>query len=105
MQKKGMHHTHTHTHTHIMETSDSISYATEIYTDCSKIGGKVGAGMALYTDKTLVRQWKYKLQDCCSNNEAEQIAILKSLNYYRRLTVTTPEQWPSTPTANSHLPH
>ena len=63
----------------IMETSDSISYATEIYTDGSKIGGKVGAGMAIYTDKTLVRQWKYKLQDCCSNNQAEQIAILKSL--------------------------
>ena len=55
----------------IMETSDSMSYATEIYTDGSKIGGKVGAGMAIYTDKTLVRQWKYKLQDCCSNNQAD----------------------------------
>jgi hypothetical protein len=43
----------------IMETNDSISYATEIYTDGSKIGGKVGAGVAIYTDKTLVRQCKY----------------------------------------------
>jgi len=63
----------------IMETSDSISYATEIYTDGSKIGSKVGAGVATYMDKTLVRQCKYKLQDCSSNNQAEQIAILKSL--------------------------
>jgi ribonuclease HI len=30
-------------------------------------------------DKTLVRKCRYKLQDCCSNNQAEQIAILKSL--------------------------
>ena len=60
-------------------TSDSISYATEIYTDGSKSGGKVGPGVAIYTDNTLVKQWKYKLQDCCSNNQAEQMAILKAL--------------------------
>jgi ribonuclease HI len=63
----------------ILDTSDSISYVTEIYTDGSKIGGKVGAGVAIYTDKMLVRKYKYKLQDFCSNNQAEQIAILKSL--------------------------
>ena len=63
----------------IIDTNDSISYATEIYTDGSKIGGKVGAGVAIYTDKIIVRQCKYKLHDCCSNNQAEQIAILKSL--------------------------
>ena len=57
----------------------TISYATQIYTDGSKIGGKVGAGVAIYTDKRLVRKCKYKLQDCCSNNQAEQIVILKSL--------------------------
>src|SRR5215510_10542330 len=65
----------------IMETNVSISYATEIYTDGSKIDGKVGAGVAIYTDKTIVRQCKYKLHDCCSNNQAEQMAILKSLEH------------------------
>jgi ribonuclease HI len=30
-------------------------------------------------DKMLVRKCKYKLQDYCSNNQAEQVAILKSL--------------------------
>jgi ribonuclease HI len=63
----------------ITETSDLIPYATQIYADSSKIGGKVGAGVAVYTDKMLVRKCKYKLQGCCSNNQAEQIAILKSL--------------------------
>ena len=52
----------------ITETSDLI-YATQIYTDGSKIGGKVGAGVAIYMDKRLVRKYKYKLQDCCPNNQ------------------------------------
>ena len=54
-------------------------YPVEIYTDGSKDGGKVGAGVAIYLNKQLVRQGKYKLQSCCSNNQAEQIAILKAL--------------------------
>ena len=63
----------------IMEICDSTPYSTEIYTDGSKIGGKVGAGAAIYVDQVLKKQCKYKLQSCCSNNQAEQIAILKSL--------------------------
>jgi len=62
-----------------METSAQTTYPTEIYTDGNKVGGKVGAGVAIYSDKRLVRQCKYRLQNCCSNNQAEQIAILKSL--------------------------
>jgi len=63
----------------VMEIRDSTLYSTEIYTDGSKIGGTVGAGAAIYVDQLLKRQCKYKLQNCCSNNQAEQIAILKSL--------------------------
>jgi ribonuclease HI len=63
----------------IMETTDLITYPTEIFTDGSKIGDKVGAGVAIYTNKRLLRQYKYRLQNHCSNNQAEQIAILKSL--------------------------
>jgi hypothetical protein len=63
----------------IMEISDSTPHSTEVYRDGSKIGGKVGAGAVIYVDQVLKRQCKYKLQNCCSNNQAEQIAILKSL--------------------------
>jgi hypothetical protein len=42
----------------IMETTDSTSYTTEIYKNGSKIGGKVGAEVAIYTVKILERQWK-----------------------------------------------
>jgi ribonuclease HI len=62
-----------------METTDLITYPTEIFTEGSKRGDKVGAGVAIYTDKRLVRQYKYRLQNHCSHNQAQQIAILKSL--------------------------
>jgi len=35
--------------------------------------------VVIHTDKMLVRKCKYRLHDCCSNNQAEQTAILKSL--------------------------
>jgi hypothetical protein len=44
-----------------MEIRNSAPYSTEIYTDGSKIGGKVGAGAAIYVDQVLKRQCKYKL--------------------------------------------
>jgi hypothetical protein len=62
----------------IKEISNSTLYS-EIYMDGSKNGGKVGAGVALYVDKKLRRQCKYKLNSICSNNQAKQTAILKSL--------------------------
>jgi len=62
-----------------MEICDSTPYSIQIYTDGSKIGGKVGTGAAIYVDQVLKNQCKYKLQNCCSNNQAEQIAILNSL--------------------------
>ena len=63
----------------IMETSAQTMYPTKIYTDSSKVRGQIGAGVAIYSNKWLVRQCKYRLQNCCSNNQAEQTAILKSL--------------------------
>jgi ribonuclease HI len=34
--------------------------------------------VAIYTEKRLVRKCKYRLQNHCSNNQAEQVAILKA---------------------------
>jgi hypothetical protein len=33
----------------------------------------------MYVDRVMKRQCKYKLQNCCSKNQDEKIAILKSL--------------------------
>ena len=60
-------------------TDNVRTYPTEIYTDVSKDEGKVGAGVAIYSNKQLVKQCKYKLHNCCSNNQAKRIAILKAL--------------------------
>jgi hypothetical protein len=37
----------------IMEIRDSTPHSTEIYTEGSKIGGKVKAGAAMYVDQVL----------------------------------------------------
>ena len=112
-------HAHTHTHTHIygyiwdkplpatewphpalradiMETTDLITYATEIFTDGSKIGDKVGAGVAIFSEKRLVRKCKYRLQNHCLNNQAEQIAILKALEQLLSLPDQNIDLWPYT---------
>jgi ribonuclease HI len=61
-----------------MEPQDSTQYSKVIFTDGSKTGD-VGAGVAIYMDQQLLKRSKYKLGSCCTNNQAEQFAILKSL--------------------------
>jgi ribonuclease HI len=39
----------------------------------------VGSGFAVFTGKVLAEQLKFKLNDRCSNNQAEQLAIVKAL--------------------------
>lgn len=56
-----------------------IDYLVEAYTDGSKSENGVGAGVALYVKKQLVQELKYKLDKRCSNNQAEQFAILRAL--------------------------
>ena len=50
-----------------------------IFTDGSKIGGKVGAAAVIIKDDTVLHQSTFKLHERCPNNQAEQIAILKAL--------------------------
>jgi len=56
-----------------------------IFTDGSKIGGKVGAAAVIIKDDILLYQSKYKLHERCSNNQAEQVAILKALEQIQNL--------------------
>ena len=60
--------------------------AINIFTDGSKIGGKVGAATVIIKDN-LVHQSKYKLHERCSNNQAEQVAIQKALQQLRQLPI------------------
>jgi len=59
--------------------------AVTIFTDGSKIGVKVGAAAVIIKDDTVLHQSKYKLHERCSNNQAEQVAILKAMEQIQNL--------------------
>ena len=83
-----------------MGTQDATQYPIIIYTDGSKMGDKVGAGAAIYVDRELIKRCKYKLNNCCTHNQAEQLAILKVLEEistipdckYRKAAIYTDSQ-------------
>jgi hypothetical protein len=51
----------------------------QIFTDGSKNEHGVGSGIAIYIQNKPTHQMKHKLHDRCSNNQAEQMAIVKAL--------------------------
>jgi ribonuclease HI len=55
---------------------DQLRY---IFTDGSRSEQGVVSGVAVFTGKVLTEQLKFKLDNRCSNNQAEQLAIVKAL--------------------------
>ena len=55
--------------------------------EVSKTGGKVGAAAVIINDDTVLHQSTFKLHDRCSNNQAEQVAILRALEQIQNLQV------------------
>ena len=55
----------------------------EIYTDGSNNSEGVGSGIAIFENNQLSLQLRYRLADECSNNQAEQMAIVKALGKLR----------------------
>jgi hypothetical protein len=68
----------------ITEFNDDNS-KIQIFTDGSKTEQGVGAGIAIYMSGTHPNSLKYKLDGKCTNNQAEQLAILRSLEYIQNL--------------------
>jgi ribonuclease HI len=58
------------------------------YTDGSKTQHGVGSGVALYIGTVLALQEKFKLDNRCSNNQAEQLAITKALEAIGKIDIT-----------------
>jgi ribonuclease HI len=56
--------------------------------DGSKIGGKVGAAAVIIKEDIVRHQSKFKLQERCSNKQAEQVAILTALEQIPNLPIT-----------------
>ena len=62
-----------------IEVKEYDDKTIQIYTDGSKNEQGVGAGVAIFSGKELITKLKYKLDNRCSNNQAEQLAIAKAL--------------------------
>ena len=58
----------------IAEGQEDSKHTIHVYTDGSKGEQGIGSGIAIFTDMK-----KYRLKGRCSNNQAEQLAILKAL--------------------------
>jgi ribonuclease HI len=80
----------------ILEADEHKDQIIHAYTDGSKTWHGVGSGVALYIGTDLALQEKFKLDNRCSNNQAEQLAITKALEAIGKIDIT--EHTPCTAT-------
>jgi hypothetical protein len=64
---------------HIIEVNGCKEQTIQVYTNRSKSEHGVGSGVATFVKDELKAQHNYKLDNRCSNNQAEQLAIVKEL--------------------------
>jgi hypothetical protein len=77
--------THLAKHVNIIDGHKKELYI-HTYTDGSK--NDIGvSGIAIYSDNSLTTCLEYRLNERCSNNQAEQMAILKALEYIQYMKV------------------
>ena len=63
----------------IIEVKEYDDKTIQIYTDGSRNEQGIGSGVAIFSGKELVTKLKYKLDNGCSDNQAEQLAIANAL--------------------------
>jgi hypothetical protein len=63
----------------ISEQGQEKEHPIHIYTDGSKNKHGIGSGTAIYIQNKIIRQLKHKLHHRRSHNQAEQMAIVKTL--------------------------
>ena len=56
-----------------------------IFTDGSKIGGKIRVAAVIIKNDIIPHQSTFKLHERCSNNQAEQVPILRALEQIQNL--------------------
>jgi hypothetical protein len=63
----------------IIEVKGYKKQTIQVYTDGRKSEHGVGSGVEIFVKEELKSQHKYKLDNRCSNNQAEQLAIVKAI--------------------------
>ena len=70
-----------------LDLTSTPTHTKHAYTDGSKGENGVGSGIAIFKENKLTATLKYKLNWQCSNNQAEQLAILKALDYIQHMKI------------------
>ena len=60
----------------ILTNNNDDNSKIQIFTDGSKSEQGVGAGIAIYASGTHIKSLKYRQDGKCTNNQAEQLAIV-----------------------------
>jgi hypothetical protein len=66
--------------TFLSENNEETS-PIQIFTDRSKSQQGVGTGIAIFRSDNHIKSLKYRLNKRCTNNQAQQLAILRALEY------------------------
>jgi len=73
------------THIKTIEGEEESLHLIQAYTDGSKSDLRLGAGVVIFLDNNIIETMQYRLNERCSNNQAEQMAILKALEYIQKM--------------------
>jgi len=83
---KGVKYWHHPAETITFLTEDNVETSTiQIFTEGSKREQGVGAGIVIFKSGNLISSLKYRLNKRCTNNQAEQLAILRALEFTENL--------------------
>jgi hypothetical protein len=77
----------------ITEGQEDSKHAIHVYTDGSKSEHRVGYRIAVFTDSNITDMKKYRIDGRCSNNQTEQLAILKAPENVQNLETKEKEQY------------
>ena len=86
----------------ISEHEEGKEHTIQIFTYGSNNEHGVGSGTAVYIQNKLKQKLKHKLHDRCSNNQAEQTAIVKELQATETIKINKNKQKHSTNNNNTN---
>jgi hypothetical protein len=87
----------------VIEVNDYEDKCVKIFTDGSKSEQGVRAGVAIFRGTELVTPSKYRLDNRCSNSQAEQLAIVKALEALESLNIGNRSQRTATVIIDSRV--
>ena len=76
---------HPAAHIKTIERDEESWHPIQTYRDGSKSDSGVGAGIVVFLDNNLLTTMQYRLNERYINNQAEQMAILKALEYIQHM--------------------